>query len=792
MTIAFDLDAESRRVLEFDDLLDWIAGKSRTEPGAEAVRELAPRIDLAGIRGEHERVRQARRFRDEHGALVPFGLPDPRAAFGQVGILGTRLAPGALRDLARWCVVAAETARTLALLPPGDAAELRSMGQSIPDLTPIAERITEWIDAEGNIADAASPELRRVRSQRARLAANLRERLAALWRQPDADRVLRDDFVTQRNGRFVVPVRSDAARPVKGIVHGASSSGATQFVEPLETVEKNNELVALAEREQAEQQRLLTEWSESFRSHHEELRRVVSGVAALDAVAARAEFANEVDGIAPDLEPAGEFRLLRLRHPMLDRRLREEGSGCVPFGISLLPADQVLLLSGPNTGGKTVTLKAFGLAVLMAQSGIPLAAGSARLPLYHQLRADIGDHQSIDADLSTFSAHVQAVIDVLRDRKPPALLLFDEIGTGTEPGEGAALAQAVLEELAGAGVTVVATTHLASLKAWAMTTEGAQSAALEFDAESQRPTYRIVAGAAGASAGLDVAARLGVDEVVLQRARSYLGEEARTAEALLERLRGLISDLEDRREGLVEEHDSLERERLELREEERRSRLELEQRTKRALDGALEEFRRKGRRLLNSISDRREKKKAEREVSRAEGELRSLRAAREPASRPVAAAGSAAVELQEGMRVYVASLGRVGPIRKLRGDRIDVQLGAAVFSVGRHECQPSDEPSTEAPARTRPEDLAAATSATSLELLLIGKTVDEGLAELDRYLDRAMLDGLHEVRVVHGYGTGRLRAAVRQFLDGHAHVGRFRPGRDGEGGDGATVVELRQ
>src|SRR6185436_936743 len=351
----------------------------------------------------------------------------------------------------------------------------------------LAREVADHVAPDGRIEDGASAELRRVRVAIGKTGERLRRQLESFVNDPASASIVRDDFVTQRNGRFVIPVRADSPRPVEGIVHAASSSGATLFVEPLVSVAMNNELVRLAEQEAAEITRVLTGWTDRYRARRDEIAAAISGLGRADTLQARALFAVEIEGCRPVLGHGAPLRLVAVRHPLLDRRLKVQNARCVPIAIEIDPYDRVLVISGPNTGGKTVALKTVGLACLMAQCGLPVAAESASLPAFLQLRADIGDHQSIDADLSTFSAHVRAVARDFDDANPPALFLYDEIGTGTEPGEGAALAQAVMERLLTLGVTVIATTHHAALKAWAFDQPRVESAAMEFDTETLRP-----------------------------------------------------------------------------------------------------------------------------------------------------------------------------------------------------------------------------------------------------------------------------------------------------------------
>ncbi|MBZ5640962.1 MAG: Smr/MutS family protein, partial [Acidobacteriia bacterium] len=692
-----------------------------------------------------------------------------------------------------------EARAALLRLPAADYPKLRDLGAASPDLRAEAVEVVRNVEPDGRISDDASQELRRIRVAASRVGERLRRMLESYLHEPGAETVIQDDFITQRNGRYVIPVRSDAPRGVRGIVHSASSSGATLFVEPMESVDLNNELVRLSEAEAAEQDRVVERWSRRFRDRHGDVLVAMDGLVSADTLQARALFAAAAEAVTPRIGPGFPLRVREARHPLLDRRLRDQGARCVPIGIELNPPDQVLVISGPNAGGKTVALKTLGLAVVMAHSGLPVAAREASLPLYRQVRADIGDHQSIDADLSTFSAHVRAVARFLETMEPPALLLFDEIGTGTEPAEGVALAQAVLERLLAPGITAVATTHQGVLKAWAFTTAGAASAAMEFDEETLKPTFRILMGAAGVSAGVEIAARLGLPEAVVDRARALIAPGGRQTEDYLSRLRELVSDLEARRASVVTEQER-------LREEERRlaSRAAADserwrRHAQESLEGALRAFHEQGKRELQAIHDKRERARLEKEQARAESRLKGeirRKTGGVPPGGGTASEPAAPISPRPGLRVRVLSLDREGEIVSVRGDKVEVRMGSVGIMVLGADLAPAGAEAPTAPARAaaarRPaEPGPGLTDDTPTELLLIGKTVDEALPELDRFLDQAALHGTAEVRVVHGHGTGRLRASVRRFLRGHPHVESQRSGEPREGGDGATVVRIR-
>ena len=792
---SLDVDAETRRALEFDAVLDGVAEHAATAMGASSIRELRPMADGEWIGAEITAVAEASRHLAEHGRCLTGGLPDPGPVLERLAPEGGRLDGRELRDLATVLATADEFARRLAALSQEDYPRLQEIGAAVPRWRDEAEVVVESVGPDGRLTDHASRELGRIRGQIGRVGERLRGMLQGLVRDPGSESFIRDDFVTQRNGRFVIPVRTDAARPVKGIVHASSSSGATLFVEPMESVELNNELVQLSEREQEEADRILRVWTAVFRDRLGDVETTLRAVARVDSLQARALWAEREGAIRPQVGGTEGFELREVRHPLLDRSLRELGSRCVPLTFRLDPGERVLVLSGPNTGGKTVALKTLGLATLMAQSGLPVSAAEARLPLFHQLRADIGDHQSIEANLSTFSAHVGAVSRYLREASPPALFLFDEIGTGTEPSEGASLARAILERILELKVNAVATTHQSPLKAWASTTEGAVCAAMEFDVETLQPTYRVILGVAGVSAGLDIASRLEMPREVVERARELLGPDTRRTEAYLDaiherlgKLDGELRELAERRAELEAEH--LRRTQRLERDEGKRSR-----EAERALDAALDELTRLGRREVASIRDVAARARAEKKRSKGETRLHAETARRKAeigSPEPEIGAGPPAT-FRAGTRVLVRSLRREGEIVSTRGSTVQVRLGSATFTVDRDDLAAaaagSVSPETAAPfARVRAPDVSAA---MPYEIVLIGQRVDEALPELDKQLDRAALAGRNEIRIVHGHGTGRLRTAIRRFLGDHPLIESHRSGRPAEGGEGATIATLR-
>jgi DNA mismatch repair protein MutS2 len=577
----------------------------------------------------------------------------------------------------------------------------------------------------------------------------------------------------------------------------------------MESVELNNELVRLVERELEEQERVVRGWADRFRARLAEVRIALEAVVRVDTLQARALWGAELQATTPTFAQGQGLQLKELRHPLLDRHLREAGGASVPITIAIDADDRVLVLSGPNAGGKTVALKAVGLAVLAAQAGLPVPAAEARLPAFARVRADIGDHQSIEADLSTFSAHVQAVARFLAQAAPPCLVLFDEIGTGTEPNEGAAIARAVLERLMRPGVTTLATTHLGPLKTWALGTEGVASAAMEFDTERLRPTYRVLLGVAGVSAGLEIAERMGVPPAVLARAREHLGPEAERSEGYLERLRALTSDLEARRDEVVKREEALAAEARRLASRAEEDAAERRREADKVLGEAVKELREQGSRELAAIKDKALRARMEREQAKAEMRLQSRVRTHKarvgtPAS-PLPPQTKLPERLDPGLRVFVRSLEREGTVVEARDHKVIVRMGTTSFAVERADLAPvgapvslpSQKSARGAIARLLERRKASPPTGddeereTPVELMLLGKTVEEAIEAVDKFLDASVLAGRDEVRIVHGHGTGRLRSAIRAHLQTHALVAGKRTGAPNEGGDGATVVTLR-
>lgn len=822
---------ETLQLLEFSVVSELLAERAVTPMGRPVALALAPLPDRDAILHALDETDEAVGFLEAEGGLPLRGIPPVQDILESLRPEGTVLTALEVQAAVRFCAVV-EDARTARGRLREGFPRLAARVDTLPDLRALVAAVQGKISPSGEVEDSASAELARIRARVQSTKGVLHQRLDAILRRADADKVLRDAFVTERGGRFVIPVRSDSPSPVRGIVHGGSSSGATLFVEPLATVDLNNDLVRLREDESAEIERILRAWSEQLRGRLEELHGAVETMAWLDLTQAKGLLARDLRAIRPALEEGGGIELCGARHPLLERTLATSGRRMVPIDVALASGTSTLIVSGPNAGGKTVVLKTTGLLALMAHAGLHVPAEEAKLPFLRQVLVDIGDRQSIEGSLSTFSAHIQNLAGFTRGLDPPSLVLIDEIGTGTDPVEGGALAIALLEWLRAHGALTIATTHHGPVKVYGIETAGVASAAVEFDEATLAPTYRLLQGIAGASSGLSIAARLGLDPAIVADAERRIDPVDRRGEGYLLRLRDLIGSLEKEREELDRSRLRLESEARRARDEAIRSDHERAERFRGEMAAALEEFRTKAHAHLQGVQDkkdairldkeralreselRREFERVSREAAPAEprpssrrggqsgseaGERSSLRgpgsAGRRAAIEP-GASGETPFRIEPGARVLVGPYGREGKVEAVEGGAVTVLVGSARFRVLPEECLPPDAQAAEPPRwktnRAVPIERELGKTTAPTEVHLIGLRVEEGMERLDKFLDDALLAGHREVRVVHGHGTGKLRHAVRELLGRHPHVLSHRPGHPNEGGDGATVVALEE
>ena len=753
------------------------------------------------------------------------GIFDPSDVLDKARIEGSALEPAELLS-ALALAERVEAWRQVILAPPGavqgkwPAIEELSAPLLTHDLGDLVRFLRGKIEADGSLSDDASPELRRIRRAMERQHRAIEDSLRRALAKLSEGGSTQDDLITVRGERFVIPVKAEFKRKVGGVVHGSSSSGQTVFVEPMETIEQNNELVRLLDEEQAEIHRILVAMTRAVAAQAQPLLLGAAILAEADAHQALARFAEELACVRPvfvaadvrEDEAAGnEFELLAARHPLLELRLREQDASIVPLTIALPLGMRQMIVSGPNTGGKTVALKTAGLLALMAQAGIPVPAERARLPLFTAIYADIGDAQSIEQNLSTFSAHVVNVDRISRIADDTSLVLLDELGSATDPEEGAALAVAVAEHFLVRRAWCIITTHLTSLKVYATKHEGVLNAAVGFDEARLAPTYELRLGVPGASAGLNIAARLGLDPAIVANARAQMTTQQIDIGRFLDELHAQLAAAKDERSGLAELQKKLDAERSKLAIEGRAEQQARTRELERQLKSLIEDFESQLRDTVKAIDDKTVAQKIARDSA-----LRIAQLRRE-FSEQFQSTVVAHTETDQGVQkkvvdrkrdpavgdlVRLKSLGREGRVaRVIDAKTLEVAVGAMKMRVPRSDIAEVVAVAKETPVQSarRRGGVTVSTSTGSddseymtSEINVIGRTADEAESEVERFVERAFLAGLPSIRVVHGVGMGILRRTLREFLRNHPHVASVTEPPYNEGGQGATMVELRQ
>jgi DNA mismatch repair protein MutS2 len=664
---------------------------------------------------------------------------------------------------------------------------------------------------------------------------------------------IQDELVTIRNDRFVIPVKSDHRARVNGVAHGYSSSGATAFVEPLETIEANNELQALHEAEAREIYKILFGLTEELRAQLPAIEMAAAAVADLDFINAKAVFHQQFNCVIPEIDAGsadilsalphatGTLELIEARHPLLEANLRASGASVVPVSFSLDEQNNAMVISGANAGGKTVVLKTAGLLALMALSGVPVPARAATIPFYASVLADIGDHQSLAANLSTFTSHVRNISQMMELCQAPALVLLDEVGTGTDPEEGSALGVAVVDHFRKVcRAQVMATTHYSGLKMYAANEAGVLNASVEFNEKTLQPTYRLIVGVAGSSSGLEIARRFGIPNKVIDVALTSVKDSSRQASEYLRRIKREAEEAESLRRALEEERAAVAEKFASLDKKAEKQERERQALFQKSLDTIIKDFEKRSRELVARIQDRSERLKVERESQRRVAELKreaqratTVGGKRESVSpAPASTSGrgvrvmrdglvvkkekefeagrsedeeyvsGAAREIVVGDTVKLRAFGSVGIVDSLKGDEAEVRVKSLRF---REKLENLELVELAVPAKSPSEKFASLRKSGSnevnlkatqgngrSELNVIGQTTDEAVDAVDKFLDEASLASLSQVRVVHGHGTGALRRAIAELLKDHPHVAGFKAAPQDQGGAGATLVDLRQ
>jgi DNA mismatch repair protein MutS2 len=808
----------SARVLEFDALRELLRGYASSPPGQARIAALTPSTDSSWIGAQQELTAEVREFRRVGGRFDFSGLLDVTSLVAKSRITGAALETSEIRDVVLLVDRAAEW-REIALHPPANMrTEWRrtlTLSESVPDFTEFLRSFRNKIQPDGTLEDRASPDLARIRREIEKQRRVIQESLRGYLRKLAEGGAVQDELITIRGERFVIPVKIEQKRRVQGVVHGASSSGQTVFVEPLETIEQNNELVRLLDDEQAEIHRILLEMTRRIGEHAEAILASAEVLSELELQFAKARFAEEYNCVAVQLsnEAPGRMVLRDARHPLLERNLKLKGMAVVPVSVELEGERRQLVITGPNTGGKTVTLKTVGLLALMAQSGIPVPADRAEMPVFDAVLADIGDYQSIEQNLSTFSAHVTNIDFISRTATSGSLVLLDELGSATDPEEGAALAVAIAGHFGRLGCMTVISTHHTSLKVYGANTPGVINASVGFNEATLQPTYELKMGVPGASAGINIAQRLGLNPAIIEAARARLGTQARDVGEFLDKLHAGLREMESERLRLKTREQELEREKARLAAEGKKEQQEKVREMEKKLESVLRDFEYHAREAVNAIQDKAAAQKLSKDAERRIAKMR--REFREQFDSTVVAHASGADEgdphaepqvvkyVSQGDSVKLKSTGRAATVlRKLDDSHFEVAMGAMKMKIARDDiaevinsafggARAGDSPVKAARARGISVSLENEGQNAASEINVIGFNVDDATRAVEKFVDHAFLAGLPRVRVVHGSGMGTLRKALRQALQQHPHVESVAEPPQNEGGGGATVVELR-
>ena len=855
-SIPSPLSESSAEALEWPRLLEHIAGLASSPVGRAWVLALTPSADPAWIEREHQRTAEVRAFLTQGRSFDFHGLFDPTALLDQSRIEGAAL--GGLEVLSLLHVIERGAAWHNLITPGTNSSGAPSFAGSTAkggiatlsaplgehDFAPLLRQLRGKIAPDGSLEDHASPELSRIRRAIERQHRAIEEglrRAARRLREEGSTQSSTEDLITIRGERFVIPVKAEFKRKIPGVIHGSSSSGATVFVEPLETIEQNNELVRLLDEEQAEVHRILAAMTRAIGESATAIHLGTCILAEAESHFARARFANELNCTRPTFTSAEEVRVPHLRggliaakvgsqdaasepqlaltnarHPLLELRMKAEAREShvepktpVPLTILLPPDARQLIISGPNTGGKTVSLKTLGLVALMAQTGVPIPAEEAHLPLVTAIYADIGDAQSIERNLSSFSAHVVNLDRIAREATPSSLVLLDELGSATDPEEGAALAVAVASRFLALGAWSAITTHLTSLKVYAANHAGVLNAAVGFDHETLTPTYQLRLGVPGASAGLNIAQRLGLDPEIIAAARAQMSTQTADLGEFLDQLHTQLAAAAAERESLQQREREVAREKMRLdlegRAEQKARTRELE--TK--LNALIDEVAAQLRETAKGIGDKALAKKLTRDsdltIARARREFAEQFKSTIVAHNTGADKADATVQpvvpkdIRPSDLVRLKSLGRQAKVeRVIDAKNFEVSIGPMKMRASLDDIAEVEHAKTPTPleAARRRGGITVATAVepdyVPSEINVIGRTADEAHDEVERFLDRAFLAGLPRIRIVHGTGMGILRRTLRDYLRNHPHVTAVTEPPHNQGGQGATEVELRQ
>ena len=792
------MNERSMHVLEFPKIKELLAERCVTDGGQNRARALVPLTVLSEIEAAQQETLEARAISGVYGGTPILWFSDVSDALRLSSIGGT-LSPRMLLDIAA-VLRAAKAAKDALVTDREDTPMLRAQAECLTDLRPVQQEISDIIVSEDEIADRASAELFSIRRKMRACTDRVRERLNSMIHSPTYQKYLQDAIITMRQDRYVLPVRQEYRAMVPGIVHDQSTSGATLFIEPMSVVEIGNERKQLMAAEKAEIDRILRKLSGEIAPYAGEIAQDQEILSQLDFVFAKASLGVSMDAVTPRVNERRFISIRRGRHPLIER------DRVVPLDIELGDSFTTLVITGPNTGGKTVTLKTIGLFCLMAQAGLQIPAeDGSETAVFEEVFADIGDEQSIEQSLSTFSGHMKNIVEILSQVTGNALVLFDELGAGTDPTEGAALAQAILQHLLEMKTRTVATTHYSELKAFAMTTQGVENASVEFDVATLRPTYRLLIGIPGKSNAFEISQKLGLSADLIESAKDLLSKEQIRFEDVLANAEYHRQVAEKERELAEQAHTEM----VEIRRQAERERAKLEEHRQRSLQKAKEEAKRiveNARREQDNLIDQlRALKKAggaqEHEIQairrlseQAAEELLNDPSQREDGSEPLK-------DVKIGDLVHVSSMDIDATISSLPDAKGIVQLMAGRMKL-RAPLSDLRKPTKTQQSDKKQKDkfLRRETANTRVDIMnrnvrreldIRGLALNEALPEVEKFIDDAVLSSLREVSIIHGNGTGVLRQGIADCLRRHPAVSSFRAGRYGEGETGVTVVTIR-
>jgi len=793
----------SEPVLEFEALRALLGRCVRSALGREELERVAPSSDRGAIETALAEAAEGIEYlravaqpqAASRGAAIRISfsdIADPASAVARLRIEGATLDAQEIYELTRLLDLAAE-ARGVLVAVGQRFPRLAAHGGAIADLRELAHELSGKILPGGILADHASVALGRLRRDIEKQRQGIQHSLERFLRAHHADGTLQEDFVTIRNDRFVVPVVTGRERRVDGVIHGASGSGHTLFVEPLETIELNNELVRLTEEEAREVHRILREFTARLRTQAPAIASTTKALARLELIFAKAEFAQTFNCVVPRISPEDRRRLIlrEARHPLLEDILRKQQKAVVPITFDLDHEQRTLLISGPNTGGKTVTLKTAGLLALMAHAGLPVPAVDAEFPLFDEVLADIGDHQSIQESLSTFSAHIVSIRSMLERATPDSLVLIDELGRATDPEEGGALGVAVLDAFRARGAFTVASTHLLALKLYGASTAGVRNGSMGFDDATLEPTYVLRLGAPGKSAGLDIASRLGLDSALIQDARARMTTTERDIAHFLSEMHQRLDALERDRSTVAEKERTLALREQSLEQNwEKRYAAKIRELEQRASDLSAQ-FEKQAQETIGDLSQKARVKIAKTRREFQEAVETAIESAGPAAGHPAAAPPR--LKLTEGARVRLKNIRQPATVRRvLANGFLEVDAGFLRMQVAATDVEEVLPPVGAATARP-PVSFRQGPSfdGSFREINLIGQRAEEACQQVDKLLDSAALAEVDRIRIVHGHGMGILKRAIADLLARHPHVEKFYVAPPEEGGAGATIVELK-